>query len=126
VFPTWIAITSGQVRVEHVFCVRLLIIPTANGNTPARTRPATVGLSLNPSKMSRPRNGEAAGPDRVIFRFIIDVAGHRKKTWAEDWGLGNALALFNPRPITQELDFESQSQNQRQSQRRRTRVSAPH
>jgi hypothetical protein len=36
VFPTWIAITSGQVRVGHVFCVRLLIIPTANGNTPVQ------------------------------------------------------------------------------------------
>jgi hypothetical protein len=71
--------------------------------------------------------GRHAGPDRVIFRFIIiDVASDRKKTWAEHWGLGNALALFNPRPITQELDFESQSQNQRESQRRRTRVPAPH
>jgi galactarate dehydratase len=44
--------------------------------------------------------GRHARPDRVIFRFIIDVASDRKKTWAEDWGLGNALALLNPRPIT--------------------------
>jgi galactarate dehydratase len=44
--------------------------------------------------------GRHAGPDQVIFRFIIDVASDRKKTWAEHWGLGNALALFNLRPIT--------------------------
>ncbi len=48
--------------------------------------------------------GRHARLDRVIFRFIIDVgidvASDRKKTWAEDWGLRNALALFNPRPIT--------------------------
>ena len=35
-----------------------------------------------------------------IFRFILDVASGRKKTWAEHWGLGNALALFNPGPVT--------------------------
>ena len=26
-----------------------------------------------------------------IFRFILDVASGRKRTWAEHWGLGNAL-----------------------------------
>jgi galactarate dehydratase len=35
-----------------------------------------------------------------IFRLIIDVASGRKKTWAEHWGLHNALCLFNPAPIT--------------------------
>jgi galactarate dehydratase len=35
-----------------------------------------------------------------IFRFILDVASGRKKTWADHWGLHNALALFNPGPIT--------------------------
>jgi galactarate dehydratase len=35
-----------------------------------------------------------------IFRFILDAASGRKKTWAEHWGLNNALALFNPGPIT--------------------------
>lgn len=35
-----------------------------------------------------------------IFRFILDVASGRKKTWAEHWGLGNALAPFNPGPVT--------------------------
>jgi galactarate dehydratase len=35
-----------------------------------------------------------------IFHFILDAASGRKKTWAEHWGLGNALAPFNPGPVT--------------------------
>lgn len=35
-----------------------------------------------------------------IFRFIIEVASGRKQTWAEHWGLQNALCLFNPAPVT--------------------------
>jgi galactarate dehydratase len=35
-----------------------------------------------------------------IFRFILDVASGRKETWAEHWGLHNALAPFNPGPVT--------------------------
>ncbi|MBP2625410.1 MAG: galactarate dehydratase [Firmicutes bacterium] len=35
-----------------------------------------------------------------IFRLIIDVASGRKETWAEHWGLKNALCLFNPAPVT--------------------------
>ena len=35
-----------------------------------------------------------------IFRLIIDVASGRKETWADHWGLNNALCLFNPAPIT--------------------------
>jgi galactarate dehydratase len=34
-----------------------------------------------------------------LFRMILEVAGGRK-TWAEHWGLGNALAPFNPGPVT--------------------------
>jgi len=34
-----------------------------------------------------------------IFRYILEVASGRK-TWAERWGLGNALAPFNPGPVT--------------------------
>ncbi len=37
---------------------------------------------------------------REIFDFILDVASGRKQTWAEHWGLGNALSPFNPGPIT--------------------------
>ena len=35
-----------------------------------------------------------------LFRFVLDVASGRKKTWADHWGLGNALAPFNPGPVT--------------------------
>lgn len=35
-----------------------------------------------------------------LFHFILDVASGRKRTWAEQWGLQNALTLFNPAPIT--------------------------
>jgi galactarate dehydratase len=35
-----------------------------------------------------------------LFQFILDVASGRKKTWADHWGLHNALAPFNPGPVT--------------------------
>ncbi len=35
-----------------------------------------------------------------IFHFILDVASGRRKTWADYWGLSNALTPFNPGPIT--------------------------
>ncbi len=35
-----------------------------------------------------------------LFRLLLDVASGQKKTWAEHWGLGNALAPFNPGPVT--------------------------
>jgi len=35
-----------------------------------------------------------------LFRFMLDVASGRKKTWAEQWKLHNALTLFNPAPVT--------------------------
>lgn len=34
-----------------------------------------------------------------IFHAMLEVASGRK-TWAERWGLGNALAPFNPGPVT--------------------------
>lgn len=35
-----------------------------------------------------------------IFNCIVDVASGRRKTWADHWGLHNALTLFNPAPVT--------------------------
>lgn len=35
-----------------------------------------------------------------LFNFIVDVASGKKKTWAEHWKIQNALALFNPGPVT--------------------------
>lgn len=35
-----------------------------------------------------------------LFHLLLDVASGRKKTWAEQWRLHNALVLFNPAPVT--------------------------
>jgi galactarate dehydratase len=35
-----------------------------------------------------------------LFRLILDVASGRTKTWADRWGIHNALTLFNPGPVT--------------------------
>ncbi|MBL8338003.1 MAG: galactarate dehydratase [Rhodoferax sp.] len=35
-----------------------------------------------------------------MFRYLLDVASGRRRTWAEHWKLHNALVLFNPAPIT--------------------------
>jgi galactarate dehydratase len=35
-----------------------------------------------------------------LFRMMLEVASGRRKTWAEKWGLANALAPFNPGPVT--------------------------
>jgi galactarate dehydratase len=35
-----------------------------------------------------------------LFRFMLEVASGRKKTFAEQWKLHNALVLFNPAPVT--------------------------
>jgi len=35
-----------------------------------------------------------------LFRLILDVASGRKQTWAGKWSLHNALAPFNPGPVT--------------------------
>jgi galactarate dehydratase len=35
-----------------------------------------------------------------LFHAILDTASGRNKTWAERWGLHNALTLFNPAPVT--------------------------
>jgi galactarate dehydratase len=35
-----------------------------------------------------------------LFRLILEVASGRKKTWADHWGIHNALILFNPAPVT--------------------------
>ncbi len=35
-----------------------------------------------------------------LFHMMLDVASGRRKTWAEQWKLHNALVLFNPAPVT--------------------------
>ena len=46
-------------------------------------------------------DGEATidGMGWELFRLLLDVASGRR-TWAERWQLANALALFNPAPVT--------------------------
>ena len=46
-------------------------------------------------------SGEASIEDVgwELFRLMLDVASGRK-TWAEEWKLHNALAPFNPAPVT--------------------------
>ena len=47
-------------------------------------------------------DGEASIEDVgwELFRLMLDVASGRRKTWAEQWQLHNALVLFNPAPVT--------------------------
>ena len=35
-----------------------------------------------------------------LFRMILDVASGTRKPWSDRWGLYNAVALFNPGPVT--------------------------
>ena len=35
-----------------------------------------------------------------LFKLILDVASGRKQTWADHWGIHNAMTLFNPGPVT--------------------------
>lgn len=35
-----------------------------------------------------------------IFEFTLEVASGKKKTWADYWGIENAICLFNPAPVT--------------------------
>ncbi|GKX60510.1 galactarate dehydratase [Leminorella grimontii] len=35
-----------------------------------------------------------------LFHLLLDVASGRKKPWSDRWGLHNALAVFNPAPVT--------------------------
>jgi galactarate dehydratase len=46
--------------------------------------------------------GEAAIADVgwQLFHYLLDVASGVQKPWAERWRLHNALALFNPGPVT--------------------------
>jgi galactarate dehydratase len=37
---------------------------------------------------------------KQIFELILEVASGSKKTWADHWGIENALCLFNPAPVT--------------------------
>lgn len=56
-------------------------------------------MDLNAGKIA---DGEASIEEMgwELFHLMLDVASGRKKTWAEQWKLHNALVLFNPAPVT--------------------------
>ncbi|MFU9138849.1 galactarate dehydratase [Erwinia tasmaniensis] len=35
-----------------------------------------------------------------LFELILDIASGRKQSWSDRWGIHNALAVFNPAPVT--------------------------
>ncbi|QHM72244.1 galactarate dehydratase [Mixta intestinalis] len=35
-----------------------------------------------------------------LFEMILDIASGRQQTWSDRWGIRNALAVFNPAPVT--------------------------
>jgi galactarate dehydratase len=47
-------------------------------------------------------NGDATIEETGVrlFQLILDVASGRIKPWSDQWGIHNALTLFNPAPIT--------------------------
>jgi galactarate dehydratase len=36
----------------------------------------------------------------ALFHLILETASGRNRPWADRWGISNALALFNPAPVT--------------------------
>ncbi|RWR01764.1 galactarate dehydrogenase [[Pantoea] beijingensis] len=35
-----------------------------------------------------------------LFELVLEIASGRKQTWSDRWGIRNALAVFNPAPVT--------------------------
>ncbi|HEY5799055.1 MAG TPA: galactarate dehydratase [Burkholderiaceae bacterium] len=66
-----------------------------------RTELATRWHDLMDVNAGRIATGEASIEDVgwELFRLMLEVASGRE-TWAEHWKLHNALALFNPAPVT--------------------------
>lgn len=56
-------------------------------------------IDVNAGKIA---TGEATieSVGQEIFELIIEVASGNKKTWADYWGIKNAICLFNPAPVT--------------------------
>jgi len=67
-----------------------------------RTELATRWHDLMDVNAGRIADGTASVADVgwELFHLLLDVASGRKRTWAEHWGLHNALVLFNPAPVT--------------------------
>ena len=59
---------------------------------------ATLLLLIGSPIIARAATIEEVGWE--LFRLMLEVASGKKKTWAEQWKLHNALVLFNPAPVT--------------------------
>lgn len=72
------------------------VIKVSSRNSLAEQWPDLIDLNAGPVA-----TGEATIEEIgwQIFRRILEVASGRE-TWAEHWGLHNALAVFNPAPVT--------------------------
>ena len=61
------------------------------------------GTTIFPGKLAgRISEGEASIEELgwELFHLMLEVASGRRRTWAEQWKLHNALVLFNPAPVT--------------------------
>ncbi len=78
----------------------LALVPVVKVSS--RTALAERWFDLIDIDAGRIATGEASIADVgwELFHFLLDVAGGRKKTWTDHWGLHNALAPFNPGPVT--------------------------
>ena len=76
------------------------------GATPGDVLVLSGGAYLGPVTIDRTLTLHGDGQATIeeigweMFRLMLDVASGRKKTWAEQWKLHNALVLFNPAPVT--------------------------
>ena len=76
-------------------------LPSADPTT-SRSALAERWKDLIDVDAGRIATGEASIEDVgwEIFHLILEVASGRKQTWADHWGLHNALAPFTPGPVT--------------------------
>ena len=56
-------------------------------------------IDINAGKIA---TGEATieSVGQEIYDIILEVASGKKQTWADRWGIENAICLFNPAPVT--------------------------
>jgi galactarate dehydratase len=91
---------DGVVAITHSYGCGVAI--DAPGAVSSRTALAEKWRDLIDLDAGRIATGHATIEDVgwELFRLILDVASGRRQTWAEHWGLANALAPFNPGPVT--------------------------
>jgi altronate dehydratase len=67
-----------------------------------RKKGACVECIPGPKAASRglPVERASARFANASIELVLDVASGRETTWADRWGLHNALAVFNPAPVT--------------------------